>query len=764
MCESRKFKAKKIRNGASAQGVLYPLVTTGSDPNVTIFEKHLVIWEINVTFASIMTKILCLMKVKSILIFLLLLPVITSAREVELDGLYYSICEEYKTAGVVGTVKMTLGGNVTIPGTIIYNHESYTVTTIEHEAFLGRSGLIMIDIPNTITTIGNFAFGGCLDLTTVDIPNSVISIGEGAFSGCSGMTSLSLGNEVTNIADRAFNGCVMIKTVTIPNSVKTIGNEAFANCIGMTSILLGDGLTTIGEQAFERCTLIKSIIIPNGVETIGKRAFSGCKGLTSIAVSPDNITLDCRENCNAIIESETNKLILGCSNTTIPNSVTCIGDYAFYMCTGLTSIQIPASVKSIGEYAFYGCCELSAFEIPNGIREIKNCTFQRCSNLESIILPKSISTIGDSSFEGCIRLASLDIPSSVSTIGDSSFHGCVRITSLTIPSSVSSIGKGAFASCIGLTSIEIPSSVTSIGSNAFSGCFNLKSVKIDCNSIGSYFSGITSIQKVELGNNVAEIGEKAFENCSGITNLSLGSNIEVINDFAFYACQSLTSVVIPNRVKSIGKYAFSGCTLLASIVIPNSVFEVGSAAFDKTLWYNQKQDGVVYAGNNVYRYKGTMPDNEMITIKDGTVSISELAFYFGCTSLESISIPSSMMSIGDKAFSSDNIHIICQGNNPPTLKQNSFKSIAYENSKVYIPFSAVKAYQLSTWNNFLSLLILGDTNGDKVINVADIVEISNYIKGNPSERFIKTAADVNFDGEVTNDDYRNMVEIILGSE
>ena len=195
---------------------------------------------------------------------------------------------------------------------------------------------------------------------------------------------------------------------------------------------------------------------------------------------------------------------------------------------------------------------------------------------------------------------------SVTSIGSYAFYNCRSLTSVTIPNSVTSIGDRAFYYCSGLTSVTIPNSVTSIDWNAFAFC-----------------SGLTS---VTIPNSVTSIGNSAFSGCSG-----------------------LTSITIPNSVTSIGDGAFSGCSGLTSVTIPESVTSIGSGAFWSTPWYENQKDGVVYIGKVLYTYKGTMPADMRIDIKDGTVSISDNAFS-GCSGLTSVTIPESVTSIGSAAF------------------------------------------------------------------------------------------------------------------
>ena len=232
------------------------------------------------------------------------------------------------------------------------------------------------------------------------------------------------------------NGWFYSGEVIIPESVEYGGKtykvtsiyfRAFFDCPGLTSVTIPNTVTFIDEQAFIGSYNLNSITIPSSVTSIGYQAFSFCRGLTSIKVESGNLAYDSRNNCNAIIEKSTNTLIAGCKNTIIPNSVTSIGDYAFFGCS-LTSITIPNSVTSIG-----------------------SCAFEDCG-LTSVTIPNSVISIGNGAFCGC-SLTSITIPGSVTSIGDKAFYDCVGLTSVTIPNSVTSIGDYAFSGCNSLTTI-----------------------------------------------------------------------------------------------------------------------------------------------------------------------------------------------------------------------------------------------------------------------------------------------------------------------
>lgn len=352
--------------------------------------------------------------------------------------------------------------------------------------------------------------------------SGLTSIGNSAFSGCTSLASVTIPSSVTSIGNEAFADCISLTSIEIPNSVTSIGEWAFAS--GLTSIVIPNSVTTIGQFAFAYSDLT-SVTIGNSVTSISEDAFYSCSDLTEIIVASDNTKYDSRDNCNAIIETATNKLVVGCKNSKIPNTVTTIGYRAFEDCDGLTSVDIPNSVINIGYQAF-----------------------QSCSGLTTIV-----------------------IPNSVTTISSQAFYGCKSLTSVTIGNSVTSIGMSAFANCTSLTSVEIPNSVTEICRWAFEGCSNLRSINFrnSVTSIGEFaFYQCTSLTSVSFGNSVTSIEYGAFAECSSLKSVIIPSSVTSIGEGAFYDCSALTSVAVCNEEPvSISSDTFSN-SANATLYVP----------------------------------------------------------------------------------------------------------------------------------------------------------------------------------------------------
>lgn len=299
-------------------------------------------------------------------------------------------------------------------------------------------------IPSTangyqVISIGDRSFLCCRKVTSVKIPSSVTYIDRHAFTCCSGLSSITIPNSVTTIGNSAFQDCTSLTSLSIGSSVKTIGELAFFNCNKLTSLEIPGSVTTIKKEAFGRCDGLTTVFIPKTVSTIGSNPFAFCPNLEKITVEDGNTRYSSMDNCNAVIETRSNTLVIGCKNTVFPDGITAIGDYAFSSCIGLTSFIIPNTVKSIGILAFH-----------------------ECSNLNSIIIPESVTTIGLQAFGYCTSLSSVTIPSSVKSIDSYIFTNCSNLTTITsLITDVFKTGSLAFNGCENAT-LYVPKGLVDI--------------------------------------------------------------------------------------------------------------------------------------------------------------------------------------------------------------------------------------------------------------------------------------------------------------
>lgn len=354
------------------------------------------------------------------------------------------------------------------------------------------------------------------------------------------------------IKSETFKNCKNVTTVTFDQSgsldVESIGDYAFEGCSSLKTIIIPKYVSEMGSKVFQDCTNLESIRISASVSKIGSRMFAGCPNLKSIVVEEENEKYDSRENCNAIVETATNTLVCGTENSTIPSTITAIGNGAFAE-TGLKNIVIPEGVTSI---------ELQAFE--------------NCQDLESVTLPQSLKKLGYHVFANS-GLTSLVIPEGITYLPQGTFNGCKNLETVTLPTTLETIEYNAFSNS-GLTSIFIPKGVTNISSTSFNYCGKLSTISVSDENT-----------TYDSRNNCNAIIQTATNQIlRGTSNTIIPNTATSIGDNAFNDINSLTSIVIPESVTSIGLYAFRFCNSLAEVVCKAKVApQLKSEAFSNDI-------------------------------------------------------------------------------------------------------------------------------------------------------------------------------------
>ena len=514
--------------------------------------------------------------------------------------------------------------------------------------------------------IPDFAFMQC-NLQVISLPESLKGIGEYAFSENNKLTSIILPDGLVKINRCAFLGNRSLTSIIIPNSVNSIGKEVLASCSGLTSInvqpgnqyydsrescnaiiekstntlisgcvnsFIPESVRRIEDRAFYFITSLESIFIPYSVTSIGREAFNGCE-LSSIIVDSRNSTYDSRTNCNAIIETATNTLVLGCVNTFISSTVSAIGPNAFSGRQNLSSIKIPGSIQTIGNSAFSNCIHLRTVELSEGVKEIGEGAFGSCWGLSRVILPSSLTKIGKYAFSGRISGREWNQSFYVNIANplpiEEGTFGNRKNAKLFVPSGSENLYAAA----------DYWKEFRSIESMDFNIEFADSKVKEVC--VTNWDSnGDGELSKIEASI-VTSLGVTFKENreIESFDELQYFTGITSIQSQVFYGCQNLKSVIIPENVNSIQDLLFYGWhPQTLSVVENNPYFMVEDGVL-----YNKEKTTLVYYMNKDDRQTFDIPS-----------SVSYIrSFAFAGNKLTSLDIPEGVKYIGSEVFASQTL-------------------------------------------------------------------------------------------------------------
>ena len=625
------------------------------------------------------------------------LPLITIPNKVKKigDGAFRN-CWEMTTITIPGSVKSVgydlFGGCGKLRSVVVDSNNRYYDSRNNCNAIIETATATLVAIcsttqmPDSVKVIGNCGFSWFLDSTSFVIPDNIIEIGDSAFESCTKLSSVVFPYSLKHIGRNAFKSCNKLSSVFLPESIISIGEDAFSGCRNLKKVNLPNGLEMIGDGAFCHSGLVE-VKIPKNVREIGGNPFGGCSNLTSIMVDQENKLFDSRNNCQAIIETESNNLISACSKTLIPNGVKRIGKDAFGGCN-ITAINIPDSVMEIGEYAFSDCYKLTSIVIPESVTKIGLAPFgwSTSQNMASITLPENVMSFGTIDYFEGIDSRGLSFKDIMETARGAFYVG--NIETIFIPQGAKEKYKNVFPNDIdklveldnpddtptGVTDEDIANAWTDeygvmysadkkrllyapeeledysikkgtiiICENAFSGdldfsYYRLKSIYIpnSVRKIGLWaFRGCSSLTSINIPDSIIDIGYGAFSDCDNLTSIIVDDNNvhfdsrnncnAVIETSTNTLIVGCKATVIPDSVKVIGALAFRGSGL-TGINIPDSVNVIGFGVFE-----------------NCYYLESIVIPSSIKCIGDNT--------FCDCHSLDEIVIPGSVKSIGANAFS-----------------------------------------------------------------------------------------------------------------
>ena len=567
--------------------------------------------------------------------------------------------------------------------------------SIKKNAFRNCQSIKSVEIGESVTSIGDDAFYNCDGLISVTIPNNVTSIGD-AFSYCSSLssvvwnakncpdftgkysklyneficdapfynirsqiTSFTFGNDVEHIPAYLCYGMYNLKDVTIGNNVKSIGDSPFSGCsvlssvvwnvknsIGfisssktpfynirsqITSFTFGNDVEHIPAYLCYEMSNLKEVTIGNSVTSIGSYTFDYCNDLTKVnylGTVDKWVEIDFKNPYSNPISYAENLYINDKLLTDVRIiSADSIKDYAFYRYQSIKSVEMGNSVTSIGEEAFYNCSGLNSVTIGNSVTSIEEAAFSDCSNLTKVNYLGTVDTWAKIDFKNSFYLTS-----NPTYYAKDLYINDELLTELKI-TSADSIKKYAFYNCQSIKSIEIGNSVTSIGNDAFSRCSSLTSV-------------IWNARNLEFSS--YSFDEIRYQ----ITTFTFGNEVEYIPSYLCYEMNNLKEIIIPNSVTSIGYDAFRYCSGLTSVTIGENVTSIRDDAFDgcynitSVIWNAKNCNDFDYNEAPFYSYASAITS---FTFGEKVEHIPA-NLCRNMSDLKEITIPSSVLSIGDDAF------------------------------------------------------------------------------------------------------------------
>ena len=690
--------------------------------------------------------------------------------------------------------------------------------------YISRSNLKELVIEEGVCTISSYAFGNCTKLENIILPDGITSIGKNAFYYCTGLKNITLPDSITSIGENAFYYCTALENTYYNGDIADWCKIIFTNAYS-TPMYYADNLYFYDK-------LVTQIIIPTTVTTISDYAFYGCNGITAVyyegsaeqwinvSIGQGNDILinalvgnntffasgKCGENLDWILYTN-GELVISGTGSMYNYSYDNYAPWYSYK-DKITKVTLSETLTMIGDYAFYDCTELTELSVPISAKsnEAQIYTYYNCVNLNKIIITKGDGTSYDYNTNSTesykytpwyrIGCSTIVIADGVTSIGDYMFYNCSKVTSVSIADSVESIGSYAFYGCSGMKELTIPISTKIYNSSStFSGCTNIEQVTFTKgngtaqkyttstgSSTATYYAYtpwyISNCRTIVLTDGITSVGSHMFYYCDDIENVYFTtgdvtawcainfstrySNPMCYASNLYFGNELIKEITIPETVTSIGAYAFYDCSYyLESIYYAGSYEQwksvnvsTGNDSLNEMVLFSDDYGRlhhipgecgtdvywILYADGELvisgtgdmknpsgasyvpwYKYRDGITS---VTIADDITSIGDYAFY-GCTSLTEITLPNNITSIGNYAFYG------CTGLTNITLRKNitSIGEYAFENcsnltvARFDITYDEWKNITVQQGNDeLINALLLGKESERLYPEVGDIGE------------------------------------------
>lgn len=530
------------------------------------------------------------------------------------------------------------------------------VHTIGEGALKGCASLKKVILPQSLCRILGGAFKGCRKLEEVEIPAGVREIGAYAFHRCHALRTIALPPAVETLGDCAFLYCDSLEEARIPG-VRRLGSQAFVNDVQLKRLTLSDALEEDCLcDVFTGCGLLadftfvdgRHFVIPNAVEAV-----AGDMPLPGLVrrIAADILRM-MKLDGRTVVEFLTNL-----KHVEIPEGVEEIGKSAFFDKRGILSIKLPKSLKEIEGRAFRNCISLETVIFEGDGLRIHEDAFKNCTSLKYILTPdgtrhelagiarpsgqevpglvKTIhrQVLGNFRISGTILLKYLGaesrvaVPEGITIIAEEAFAGNETINRVILPESLLEIGQGAFRDCLLLQTIAFPQGLRRIGREAFENCVKLLRAALPQTFTrleNGVFKHCRALKEIDLGGTLARIEEQAFFRCGSLERISFPESLGFIGGLAFYRCRSLKEVKLSEKVDQVESMAFAESGV-EQVRIGADCRNYGSSIF-----------------SDCDRLK-------RMVLQEGVSHIPDKLAY-GCTALEQVTLPDSLVSAGVNAW------------------------------------------------------------------------------------------------------------------